>query len=296
MKTLRKTLFAIAVIIFTAQAHAVMYLARPYDPNMGRWLSRDPIGEAGGVNLYGFVENTPISQWDYLGLQAPMIDPNGNWAYPYGMPKPQGFPGSQPETWSGDITFDVKDLVDNVATGTITLGVELARTGEIRMDYERLASELAAKGLSQAEATAARDALKAEFQAKQTALGKAITEKILKQRQQAGHFSTRNNPGKTNVKVNASARVMKWGGRALATVGFAVEVYNVATAPEGEKAGEAARATGRIGGGFLGGWLGGAIGGSWLGPPGAIAGALIFGIGGSFAGEGTVELVCPEKK
>ena len=68
MKTLRKTLFAIAVIIFTAQAHAVMYLARPYDPNMGRWMSRDPIGEAGGVNLYGFVGNRPINHIDRLGL------------------------------------------------------------------------------------------------------------------------------------------------------------------------------------------------------------------------------------
>ncbi len=68
MKTLRKTLFAIAVIIFTAQAHAVMYLARPYDPNMGRWMSRDPIGEAGGVNLYGFVGNRPNNYFDYLGL------------------------------------------------------------------------------------------------------------------------------------------------------------------------------------------------------------------------------------
>ena len=69
MKTLRKTLFAIAVIIFTAQAHAVMYLARPYDPNMGRWLSRDPIGEEGGVNLYGFVGNRPIDEVDALGLE-----------------------------------------------------------------------------------------------------------------------------------------------------------------------------------------------------------------------------------
>ena len=68
MKTLRKTLFAIAVIIFTAQAHAVMYLARPYDPNMGRWMSRDPIGEAGGVNLYGFVRNRPVNRWDKFGL------------------------------------------------------------------------------------------------------------------------------------------------------------------------------------------------------------------------------------
>ena len=70
METLRKTLFAIAVIIFTAQAHAVMYLARPYDPNMGRWLSRDPIGEAGGVNLYGFVGNDAANKTDFLGLSS----------------------------------------------------------------------------------------------------------------------------------------------------------------------------------------------------------------------------------
>ena len=72
MKTLRKTLFAIAVIIFTAQAHAVMYQARPYDPNMGRWLSRDPIGEAGGVNLYGFVGNDAVDDFDALGEKAYM--------------------------------------------------------------------------------------------------------------------------------------------------------------------------------------------------------------------------------
>ena len=71
MKTLRKTLFAIAVIIFTAQAHAVMYEARPYDPNMGRWMSRDPIGEEGGINLYAFVENDPANKWDILGLELP---------------------------------------------------------------------------------------------------------------------------------------------------------------------------------------------------------------------------------
>ena len=70
MKTLRKTLFAIAVIIFTAQAHAVMYLARPYDPNMGRWMSRDPIGEEGGLNMYGFVGNDGVDRWDMLGMAS----------------------------------------------------------------------------------------------------------------------------------------------------------------------------------------------------------------------------------
>jgi len=37
----------------------LLYEYRAYSPALGRWLSRDPIGEAGGGNLYGFVENRP---------------------------------------------------------------------------------------------------------------------------------------------------------------------------------------------------------------------------------------------
>ena len=44
------------------------YGYRYYNPFHGRWLSRDPIGEEGGLNLYGFVGNDPVNNWDYLGL------------------------------------------------------------------------------------------------------------------------------------------------------------------------------------------------------------------------------------
>ena len=44
------------------------YGYRYYDPEHGRWLNRDPLGEAGGGNLYGFVGNDPVNSWDYLGL------------------------------------------------------------------------------------------------------------------------------------------------------------------------------------------------------------------------------------
>jgi len=43
------------------------YGYRFHSPVLGRWLSRDPIEELGGVNLYGFIENTPINLWDVLG-------------------------------------------------------------------------------------------------------------------------------------------------------------------------------------------------------------------------------------
>ena len=41
---------------------------RAYDANLGRWLSEDPIGEAGGLNLYGYVNSSPILNVDQLGL------------------------------------------------------------------------------------------------------------------------------------------------------------------------------------------------------------------------------------
>jgi integrase/recombinase XerD len=44
------------------------YTYRWYDPVTGRWPSRDPIEEEGGMNLYGFVGNDGVGSWDFLGL------------------------------------------------------------------------------------------------------------------------------------------------------------------------------------------------------------------------------------
>ncbi|MEW6296088.1 MAG: RHS repeat-associated core domain-containing protein, partial [Candidatus Diapherotrites archaeon] len=52
------------------------YGYRFYVPALGRWLTRDPIGEAGGINLYGFVENDPINKIDPYGLVPPC---KGTW-------------------------------------------------------------------------------------------------------------------------------------------------------------------------------------------------------------------------
>ena len=43
------------------------YGYRYYSVEMGRWISRDPIAEQGGVNLYGFCGNDPVDKVDYLG-------------------------------------------------------------------------------------------------------------------------------------------------------------------------------------------------------------------------------------
>ena len=46
----------------------VYYGQRWYHPESGRWLSRDPAGEAGGLNLYGFCRNDPVNCYDLDGL------------------------------------------------------------------------------------------------------------------------------------------------------------------------------------------------------------------------------------
>jgi RHS repeat-associated protein len=45
------------------------YGFRFYSPSLGRWITRDPIEEAGGLNLYGFVGNNAVNWMDPLGLQ-----------------------------------------------------------------------------------------------------------------------------------------------------------------------------------------------------------------------------------
>jgi RHS repeat-associated protein len=54
-----------------------LYLApyRAYNPSIGRWLGRDPIGEDGGINLYEYTNNNPVNAIDLLG-QEPI--PPGN--------------------------------------------------------------------------------------------------------------------------------------------------------------------------------------------------------------------------
>jgi RHS repeat-associated protein len=47
---------------------------RFFDSLTGRWLSRDPLEEDGGVNLYAFCGNDPVNGVDPLGLEPFKID------------------------------------------------------------------------------------------------------------------------------------------------------------------------------------------------------------------------------
>ena len=58
---------------FDKETGLVYYNYRYYDPELGRWISRDPIEEQGGFNLYGMIENNPLYGWDAKGYAIETI-------------------------------------------------------------------------------------------------------------------------------------------------------------------------------------------------------------------------------
>jgi RHS repeat-associated protein len=89
------------------------YGFRFYDPNLQRWINRDPIQERGGPNLYTYALNRPISLTDPWGLAGNPVMGFGN-SYnsdPYGPGGSFYDPGSQyapqifPPAFSGSFSF-----------------------------------------------------------------------------------------------------------------------------------------------------------------------------------------------
>ena len=166
----------------------------------------------------------------------------------------------------------------------VGVGFEVQLTGALREEYMRRAAKLRPDDI------AGRNALKAEFRARQTALGKAITREILKQREAAGRVSGTSNASRTSASVNNAGSMMKYGGRVLMVVGLAGEVYTIVTTPEEERATEAARAGGRVARG-----LADAAAGAELDSPGepygVAGGAIVGGVVGSIVGEAAVDAI-----
>ncbi|MBR5621764.1 MAG: RHS repeat-associated core domain-containing protein, partial [Opitutales bacterium] len=58
---------------YDSELDLVYYNYRHYSPSLGRFLSRDPIEEQGGLNLYAFVGNNGVCYFDLLGNAAPAV-------------------------------------------------------------------------------------------------------------------------------------------------------------------------------------------------------------------------------
>ena len=56
--------------MLASQPETTFTLYRLYRADLGRWNSRDPMAETAGLNLYAYVGNNPINDFDPLGLWA----------------------------------------------------------------------------------------------------------------------------------------------------------------------------------------------------------------------------------
>jgi RHS repeat-associated protein len=61
---------------------------RYYDPNTGRYITADPIGLEGGINLFSYVGGNPVNKMDIMGLYpGPCGNEKHQWVpdHPYGV-------------------------------------------------------------------------------------------------------------------------------------------------------------------------------------------------------------------
>jgi hypothetical protein len=59
---MKQAVIIFTLVLITFSGHAF------YSPTQSRWVSRDPIEEEGGHNLYVFAKNAPMNHVDLLGL------------------------------------------------------------------------------------------------------------------------------------------------------------------------------------------------------------------------------------
>jgi RHS repeat-associated protein len=93
------------------------YGYRFYDPSLQRWLNQDPIGELGGLNLYGFTYNNPVNNVDTDGrfvLSLTMLVIDAGSAITHGL--------------KGDYRGMARDLAFTVLDG-VSLAADLGSGG-----------------------------------------------------------------------------------------------------------------------------------------------------------------------
>ncbi|MBI2946215.1 MAG: RHS repeat-associated core domain-containing protein [Verrucomicrobia bacterium] len=69
-RTIKKNIHKLISGLTLLTALAAQTASGFYDPVLQRWLTLDPIGEAGGINLYQFVGNDPVNKIDPWGHEV----------------------------------------------------------------------------------------------------------------------------------------------------------------------------------------------------------------------------------
>ena len=98
---------------------------RWYDPSLGRFVQRDPLGLAGGLNPYDYVRNAPLTRIDPYGIFPP-FDPWGPsypppWPFPPRPPRPPKPAPSRPP-WRPAHAQSCAEAEAELAVGSALIG------------------------------------------------------------------------------------------------------------------------------------------------------------------------------
>lgn len=118
----------------------VYYGFRYYSPELGRWPNRDPIGERGGINLYGMCYNNPVSFVDFLG-RDPITAGIYDGADQGGNGRANGGNFEQAAKRRSQIQVNAQDLT----TAVSKLKAELEKK---KAEYEQWANQVQSQGMS----------------------------------------------------------------------------------------------------------------------------------------------------
>jgi RHS repeat-associated protein len=131
--------------------------ARVYDPRTGRFTQEDPIGLAGGLNLYGFANGDPVNFSDPFGLQG---------CPKYSFETPSGMCLSAPAALGAAITMAFQSAATAfraLRSGATAEGVAASRAGARNVGEQLAYQELAPGVAGNAGIEIAGGASKAQF-------------------------------------------------------------------------------------------------------------------------------------
>jgi RHS repeat-associated protein len=104
--------FGYAGYFLNPSSKLLLTLFRAFDPSEGRWLTRDPFGEAVAVNLYLYANNNPIIYKDPYGLQPNQCS----------LPPPSGSPNSCQSFYSSPAFSQMPAYQQNAITACESTG------------------------------------------------------------------------------------------------------------------------------------------------------------------------------